>query len=328
MSPGKSKKKSRTAKRESQPNPPKKGERGNLLTRLLFRPQFLVAVVAAIALTFVVPYAMEYLPDLSGRDEYRVTADQIVINEPPHWVSRKVVQEAMKRSGLADSLSVLDSDSAEQIAQAFRDHPWISKVVSVSKSYPAKIEVELEYRRPVAMVRLKQGLYPVDANGVLLPSADFPISEAERYPVIANITSTPEGPEGTRWGDVCVTGGARIAEIMLPQPAEDEETQDLWTEFKISEIRAPKRQAADEYVEDLTFEFVTDGGSRIIWGRAPGSSHPGELETEQKIGRIREYIATYGGLDEPDGPYELDIRHWQHISRIPLTAERQGRDRF
>ena len=62
----------------------------------------------------------------------------------------------------------------------------------------------------------------------------------------------------------------------------------------------------------------TTGGSRIIWGRAPGSDRPGELSAEQKIGRMEEYLARKGGFTDPQGPLEIDIRHWKEITARPL----------
>jgi hypothetical protein len=71
---------------------------------------------------------------------------------------------------------------------------------------------------------------------------------------------------------------------------------------------------------------LSKGGSHIIWGHAPGTGHPGELSTKQKIGRLDEYVKRFGGFDRPHGPYRIDIRHWRDISRTPLTAEREWLD--
>ena len=58
-------------------------------------------------------------------------------------------------------------------------------------------------------------------------------------------------------------------------------------------------------------------GSIIVWGSAE-SSHPGELSAEQRLKRLDKYHADFGGFDKPHGPYLIDIRHWQEISRRPL----------
>ena len=76
-------------------------------------------------------------------------------------------------------------------------------------------------------------------------------------------------------------------------------------------------------IDDLQFELLTRNGSRILWGRAPGTNHPGELTVEQKIGRLKKYQSDFGGFDQPHGPYEIDIRHWREISRRPFVPHRR-----
>ena len=33
-----------------------------------------------------------------------------------------------------------------------------------------------------------------------------------------------------------------------------------------------------------------------------------------------------GGFDRPQGPYQIDIRHWRDISRTPLSAQHEWLD--
>ena len=185
------------------------------------------------------------------------------------------------------------------------------------KSFPARLVVRLEFRKPVAMVEVKQGLYPVDARGLLLPPKGFSASDARRFPLIRGILSTPHGPAGTPWGDVALVGGAGLADILAP----------YWQDLGLQAIVVPKLQQADADFEELVYELLTPHGTRIIWGRAPGSAHPGELATEQKVGRLQEYRTDFGGFDQPHGPYEIDIRHWREMTRRPLASHR-GQDRL
>ena len=50
----------------------------------------------------------------------------------------------------------------------------------------------------------------------------------------------------------------------------------------------------------------------------PGKHYPGELTGEQKLGRVQKYLAEFASFERPAGPYEIDIRHWEEISRRPL----------
>lgn len=291
------------------PIPPSFGTRARLF---LFRPRVLLLLATLVSSTVVVPLLWEQLPDLGEAEQYRVTLDDVRISQPPAWVPRDLAEQVWERTALPHELSLLEADLIVRLAQGFAMHPWVEEVVRVRKSFPARIDVELRFRRPVAMVKVKHGMYPVDGEGVLLPPADFAVSQTRLYPLVTNVTSTPQGPAGTNWGDPVVLGAARLADSLAPH----------WKQFGLAAIQAPHRTKADQSADELSYQLITTGGSRILWGRAPGTDHPGELTLEQKVGRLEKYRADFGGFDQPHGPYEIDIRHWQEISRRPLSTAR------
>ena len=290
------------------PSTPKSSS-GNFLTRLLFRPRFLLYLAVLCSLALLLPKLKNLLPEVTQRAEYRLRTAEIEITKPPRWIPGDFIKQVVEFAELPEEMSLLDDAVTKKIDRAFRRHPWVAEVVAVRKSIPARIEVELIYRRPVAMVRVKQGMYPVDVEGILLPPADFSVAETGLYPAIENVQSTPEGPSGTSWGDEAVSGAARLAEILAPH----------WKKFNLVAIRIPSRTTDNTTIDNLIFELTTAGGSQIIWGRGPGSDYPGELSAEKKIGRLEKYRSKFGQFDHPHGPYEIDIRHWQEISRRPLT---------
>jgi hypothetical protein len=309
------------AKPKSSPTPPPKPAaappRSRQLATRFFRPKWLIALAAIVSAAVFLPRMRSALPDLEQRSEYRLSTSQIEINEPPRWVPADLVEQVIQQAGLPDSVSVLESRLTADVAEAFRRHPWIADVVSVRKAVPARVIVEVRYRRPAAMVEVPQGMYPVDAAGILLPPADFSIAESRRYPAIQNVRSTPQGPAGTKWGDLQVEAAAQLAAELL-KPADGLEPR--WRDFRLSAIQiSPDGQSRSKW-DDIVLELMTAGGSRIVWGRPPGSTHPGELSTDQKLGRLDKYRADFGGFDHPHGPYEIDIRHWQEISRRPLAG--------
>lgn len=287
---------------------------GNWLTRWLFRPRILLLfAVAATSITFA-PTLRNLIPDLSQRDEYRLSADRIHISPPPRWVPDDLVEQVLGGSQWPKTTSLLDDALTAKVAEAFRQHPWVAEVLTVRKSVPAHIDVQLEYRQPVGMIRVKQGMYPVDKDGILLPPADFSVADTQRYPTIDSVRSIPQGPAGTSWGDTSVLGAARLAKVLAPH----------WKKFDLVSIRVPRVTTANATTEQLVYTLISRGGSQIVWGRAPGTTHPGELSAEQKVAKLNDYLRDFGRFDQPHGPYEIDIRHWQETSRQPLSA---GRDR-
>ncbi len=284
------------------------------LIQMLFRPRVLLVLAITASALFFFQKLKNQLPDLSQREEYQIeTNDIALIPAPPHYVPIDVIDQVIKLNELPDQLSLLDQSLVNTIAQAFQKHPWVQKVVSVRKTNT--VEVEVLFRKPTAMIKLKQGLFPVDNEGVLLPPEDFSVSDARRYPVVTGIRSIPEGPAGSSWGDLTVTGAAQLAEALGPH----------WKELDIVSIEAPPRTTAELSLDDLIYRLITSGGSEIVWGRSPKSQRRGELRVDQKIGKLEKYYRDYGGFDRPHGPYEIDIRHWQEISRRPLKQQSRRR---
>jgi hypothetical protein len=249
---------------------------------------------------------LRLLPDLSQRDEYRLQASEIEFPAPPRWIPENLLDQVIERGKLPKELSVLDESLARQVGQAFERHPWVTKPVKVRVSVPARIEVEFEYRKPVAMVEVSDGFYPVDDQGVLLPPRDFPPSELSRYPKIVGLRSTPLGGIGSTWGDARVIGAAQIAVILLP----------YWSEWKLDSIEVPARTEAKQKYEDLEFVVNAQGGSRIIWGRPPGHQHPLEITADQKIGKLKTYLSA---CESFDGGWEININTLMEVRRTPLS---------
>ncbi len=283
-------------------------EAGNALTRFLFRPRILLILAIVVGGLVGLPHLKKHLPELRGRAEYSIDVANITIPPAPRWVPRNVAEQAVLDAKLVFPMSRLDKGLVPTIAQALRQHPWVKRVTS-ARLDASGVVVELEYRRASAMIHVPQGMYPVDAEGTLLPPGDFSSEDVAHFPIVENVKSVPQGPAGTPWGDDGVTGAAQLAEVLAPH----------WKKFNLVAIRVPDRTNALVTPDEIIYEILTGGGSQIVWGRAPSSRHPGELTVAQKIGRLEDYQAKYGRFDQPQGPYRIEIHHWREISRRRLS---------
>lgn len=298
--------------KEAEPNEPRTPVGASL--RRLYRPLTLVIAMVVVVTVLCLPKLRQFLPDLVDDVAYRLPARKIQITQPPHWVPHNLVEQVVERADLPADLPLMDENLTRTIAEAFALHPWVEEVVSVKKSFPPAVQVDLNYRRPAAMVQVKLGLYPVDVHGVLLPPQDFSSAEAKQYPLLQEIVSTPQGPAGTDWGDPVVAEAAQLASDLAP----------VWKSLKLASIVCPR--TTGPAATDAGYVLKTAGGSEVMWGRGPSADHPGELSTQQKIGRLQEYATKFGGLDSPQGRYRIDIRHWRDTLREPLSAERERVD--
>ncbi len=277
----------------------------------VFRPARLAKLALLVGLVALPPYLVQRLPRLASRPEYRLATKQIrIVPAPESPVPANLLEQVCEQAKLPRELSLLDDKLAPELARAFARHPWIAKVVSVRKSHPAAVTIEVQYREPVGMVQVTGGRFPIDATGVVLPPGDFTVGDLKRYPTIQGLTPSSSLRPGVAWKDPSLLAAARLAELLAPK----------WSELKLESIIVPSRSAPAIDSSKIVLELRASGGSKIMWGRAPGTDHPGELTTVQKIGRLEKYLSEFGGFDRPNGPYEIDIRHWQEISRRPLSS--------
>lgn len=289
---------------------------GLRLRRLLFRPLTLFVLAILVSAWFLQPQIDRWTRRLETRPEYRISLHEIRVTQPNQWAPIDLVEQVVRDNELPETASILDETLLPRVSESFAAHPWVARVVGVRVSRATGLDVELEYRRPVAMVETARGLYPVDVNGVLLPPADFSVSDAGRLPLVKNIATTPQGPAGTAWGDPVVLAAARLADVLAPEG----DLFAYWDRYTLQAIIAPDRRTAAPDLEDLDFELLTRGGSRIVWGRVPGADQL-EPPVPRKLARLDEYLATYGSFERPRGPSRIDIREYQVISLESLDGD-------
>jgi hypothetical protein len=243
--------------------------------------------------------------------DYWLTSYNVEITPLPNWIRSDIRAEVFRDASLDGPLSIMDAHLTDRIAAAFSLHPWVAEVRRVTKYHPARVRAELVYRKPVCMVEVPGRLLPVDERGVLLPAADFSQVEAREYPCLVGIRTVPVGPAGEHWGDARVVGAAEIAAVFGA----------AWQELKLDRIvpLGPVRLAPGE---EHTYALFTRGGTRILWGRAPGTDMPGETPAVDKVARLRNYAKEHGALDDPRGPQQIDVRG-RHALRFSHRAAGQ-----
>ena len=268
------------------------------------RPLLMLLVLAGLFVGGAIETWRWIGPRILGSPEYRVTAERVEITPPPEWIHSDIRAEVFRDPTLDGPLSVMDDDLAERIYRAFARHPWVAKVIRVNKQ---NLKVELVYRRPVCMVEVPGGLLPVDGEGILLPPGDFSPSEAAGYPRLTGVERGPTGPPGSRWPDAKVLGGAEIAAVIGP----------AWEAMRLQRIvplpADPAAATGGGYSgrrsAEPFFALLTRGGTRILWGYAPGANAMGELPAAEKLARLQRYLADHDTLEGRQGqPQELDVR--------------------
>ncbi len=254
-------------------------------------------------------------PGTTGHD-FLVTPEKISVTPLPAWIHADVKMEVVK-SGSLSSLPLRDPQLVDKVSRAFAAHSWVASVKKVSKHYPARIEVELEYRRPVAMVEVTwQGepkLYFIDAASVILPSDDFEKEVAQKAPHFLRIFADDVSPAGrafgTPWGSERIAGAALLADVW----------QGRWQKLGLYRVLVTK---VDPNGKPM-YVLETKSGTRVHWGLAPGSELKGEQTPREKIVWLEQYVAKHGPLDKSAADASLDLRYATGKAP-PQTARNRG----
>ncbi len=265
---------------------------------------------------------------ISKGPEYVLLPENIEITaDKPDWIKSDIRAEVVRDASLTGK-STLDKDLTKKVAQAFRMHNWVEEVTRVNKYYPARVVVELVYRKPVAMVEVwspkdGDGLLPIDINGVLLPRGDFVGDSGEAaanvrdYPRISVPDAAPASLVGSPWGDPRVEGAARIAAVF----------EGRWKALGLYRIAASQVDSITGSPPEPTYDLFTKNGVRAIWGKAPAAESVVEAKAAlAKVARLAKYVEANGPLESMTETTDIDLRGRRetdpHTALLPSRSSR------
>jgi len=252
------------------------------------------------------------LPIVARQAQYRLSPELIHITPPPPWIRSDIKSQVLANSALLETVSLLDDWKivSRRVKEAFEFHPWVESVERIVRRVPARLEIELKYRQPIAAVESSEGgrlsYLPIDQRAIRLPEDDLTDAQRRRLPRISGVTGRPL--VGDVWNDPRVIGGVTLIAAL----------SDVWQQLNLIEIiPVPDQTHGDSTT--YTFEIITKGGTHIVWGSAPGQPNSAEEATfEQKRQRLRDYAAQHGQLDTIEGPAVIDLR--KELAITPRTA--------
>jgi hypothetical protein len=262
-------------------------------------------VLVALAVVGLLGWGMQSLwqqvaPSVIQRNQHLLQAERITSTSLPAWISAEVCAEVVRNAGLDGRLSLLDDAFSQVIEDAFVLHPWVSSVERITKQYPQGVHVELTYRRPVAVVEMsgREGVLfvPIDRHGVHLPPGDVPELRKRYMPRIGGIVGRP--PVGQAWPDPRVIGAAELAEKLREQ----------WEPLCLVDILPSARPEIRDGSRFFVYDLITRGGTRVVWGAAPGTAPPKEDPFDAKLTRLQDCVEKHGPVDSVRGPAIVDVR--------------------
>ncbi len=285
--------------------------------------------------------------DISEQEIYIVKESDFCVWNPPIWISDRFVAEALELrapEARTDELNSLDPNLVDNLLVAFESHPWVEKVESIEVRFPARVDVKLKYKEPVATIDPTPSVafdlsdsttpffndgeqnaqnekkderfgekYVVDANGYRLPDEYFRNNPSayRDFPTVLGIRSTPVSDFG-QCGDPLVVEAAAFASFLTER--------DVFKKLGINRIIVAKEKGETKGVYCLK----TVGGVAVFWGRfaadgegsgaAAGDENIGERDEtfalqESKARRLFRLAEKYSSLDAvpPEAGDELNL---------------------
>ncbi len=219
-----------------------------------------------------------------AKQYYGVDPTLIEITTPPGFVRSDIIETVYQDTAM-EGLSLLDHQATTKIASAFSTHPWIRRVLSVRQLPGGAVDVRVDYRTPVAMVRVAMrdsktdsvGFFPIDGDGVLLPPADFSSAETSSFIHIEIPDAYPTGGAGSAFGDIQVEAAAQLAALIAPYRAIGRMTS--------IGVEGDRRQNP---IPQLVIR--TSDKHDIRWGSPPGSEARGESSAAMKLKLLLDQI--------------------------------------
>jgi hypothetical protein len=251
---------------------------------------------------FLLPIIYALIQSAANTDRLRLEFARLEVDAGAQPLPAEFLEEVRRLGGLPQVLELREAGLPGRLTQAFGRHPWVESVERVAILPRGRVAVRLTPRRPVAVVQVgtKGSTVLVDRHGIALARGDAP-SELPRI-----ITADePLGQPGHRYGVAEVELAAQTAAVLHADR----------DQLGITTLVISRDQLAPE------LRLRTHGGTTIIWQSLKASGREAEPSPEEKLRRLHAYVANYGSLDKPSGPYLLDVRSPAGLLREPLPAE-------
>ncbi len=213
---------------------------------------------------------------LRNDPRFQVTAQSVRITSQPPWVRGDIRGAALERARMQGPLSMIEPEQlSPRVAEAFRLQPWVKRVNRVELRAPNRVLVDLDWRRPVAVVQVSievgARLLPLDEEAIRLPEQDLADAELRYLPRITPVHSAPT--VGEAWLDKQVTG----ALLLIGSLGAD------WGRLSLAEVTPSERPEIRGERQFYRFELLSEGGTRIVWVAAPNVAVPDEPSFDVKL---------------------------------------------
>ncbi len=185
--------------------------------------------------------------------------------KPNTWLSEPFRRQLTMMAQTVLSENPFDRTSLERCHVALMESGWFRSIRLIQRASDRTVKIEGEWRTPVAVVRSGEQDFLVSGEGERLPVEYATGASKLRY--VANPKYAPPAAMGERW----LGGDVQAALKLLAH------LQTLPSYAQVVGVDV------GTYSANRRLVILTDRGSRVVWGEAPGELAPSEPPTETKL---------------------------------------------
>jgi hypothetical protein len=248
---------------------------------------------------------------------------KVVLVNRPAWMSDFLADQIESLARPIGTHSTFDRQMLVDAAKMLEGSPWIRQVKQIRRAYGNKpgdtLEIDCEYRAPIALVHWKDYFWLVDGEGVKLPE-QFTADQVPRIiqgrdkkmniRVIEGVDRPP--PEsGQKWIGDDLAAGLDMVRLLFGRPYAEEIVKVDVANF--SGRRDPR---------EAQVVLVTKYNTEVRWGRpANAEDYFIEVSTAQKLDYLRQIYEQFHRVDGHRAWIDIRFDKITYPSVDPVEAE-------
>lgn len=246
------------------------------------------------------------------------TPPRLVLKNRPAWMSDFLAEQIIRSTRPIGAHSSFDHQLLVDVSHMMQSSPWVRSVREIRRAYTARpgdtIEVDCDFRAPIALVKWKDYYWLVDQDGYKLPE-QFTADQIERVMidptgkrqirVIEGVATAPV-QTGRKWPGEDLAAGLKLAMSIGSQP---------WSNSIVTIDVSNFAGRVDPREAQLS--LLTNLHTQIKWGQPLGASKSFfvEVPDQRKFQMLTQVQKEYGRVD--GGRPWIDIR----FDRITYPSE-------
>jgi hypothetical protein len=286
----------------------------------------LLNVTAAMALVALLGAGFHYMRQHVEKDVvFPDRPPKVVLKNRPAWMSEALAIQLINSIKPAGTHSAFERQLLIDTARILQSNPWIKQVNQVRRAYGQKpadtLEIDCEYRAPIALVHWKDFYWLVDGDGVKLPE-QFVVQQLpgivrglDHHLNIRIIEGVSEPPveSGQQWTGDDLAAGLELVKILYGQNYAEEIVKVDVSNFG-GRIDRNEAQIC----------LVTKYDTQVRWGRPINAKDFFvEVPTQQKLAYLQSVWQQFHRVD--GGRPWIDIRFDRITSPNPDAGSANAR---